>query len=97
MKVPYWIQGALFAPVLAILIFILKITCPAPNGVGCFADPFLKPLFFPLPSFYAVFGGLRALPAHEPWFVLGYWTLIGLVIGLFCDIYKKVPPERDLF
>ncbi|MDB5194201.1 MAG: hypothetical protein JWN50_215 [Parcubacteria group bacterium] len=89
MKVPYSIQGALFAPACAVLIFVLKITCPAPNGVGCFADPFITPLFFPLPFFYRVFGNMHALVYHEPWFVLGYWTLVGLVAGACVDIWKK--------
>lgn len=88
MRVPYWIQGALFAPACAVLLFVLRITCPG-QGVECFAGPFVRPLFFPLPFFYSIFGHLRALPAHEPLFILGYWTLIGLIAGLCFDIYKK--------
>ena len=89
MKVPYWIQGTLFAPACAVLLFVLKVTCPAPSGVGCFADPFIRPLFFPLPFFYKIFGTYHALAAHEPLFVLGYWTLLGLLIGALADIYNK--------
>lgn len=89
MKIPYSIQGALFAPACAILIFILKVTCPAPSGVGCFADPFVKPLFFPVPFFYTMFGNMRVLMYHEPLFVLGYWVVVGLLVGALFDIYKK--------
>jgi hypothetical protein len=89
MKVPYWIQGALFSPACAVLIFALKVTCPAPHGVGCFADPFITPLFFPLPFFYKFLGNMPALMQHEPLFVLGYWSMVGLIAGLAFDIYKK--------
>jgi len=89
MRVPYTIQGALFAPACATLLFVLKVTCPPAYGAGCFADPFVKPLFFPLPFFYK-FIHSSVLATHEPWFVLGYWMLVGLVAGGFVDIYKKV-------
>jgi hypothetical protein len=89
MRIPYSIQGALFAPACAVLIFVLKITCPAPSGVGCFADPFIRPLFFPVPFFYAVFGNMRTLMYHEPFFVLGYWMIVGLLVGALYDIYRK--------
>jgi len=95
MRVPYTIQGALFAPACAVLIFVLKVTCPAPSGVGCFADPFVKPLFFPLPFLYT-FIHSPALAAHEPLFILGYWMIVGLIAGILADIYKKAPPKRDL-
>lgn len=89
MKVPYSLQGALFAPACAALIFFLKITCPAPNGGGCFADPFISTVFMPLPFLYRVLHGYQSLVAHEPLFVLGYWLLVGLVTGLCFDIWLK--------
>lgn len=71
----------------------MRVTCPAP-GAGCFAEPFVKVLFFPLPFFYEVFGTMRALMYHEPWFVLGYWAIVGFFVGLLFDIYKKTLPEQ---
>jgi hypothetical protein len=86
-KIPYFLQGAFFAPACAALIFALKITCPAPSGVGCFADPFISSVFMPLPFIYRVFGEYHSLAAHEPLFILGYWLVIGLVAGLTLDLY----------
>lgn len=93
MKIPYSIQGALFAPALAVLVFVLKATCPAPSGVGCFADPFVRPLFFPVPFFYAAFGNMRTLMYHEALFVLGYWVVVGLLVGMIVDIWFMKNPK----
>ncbi len=87
-KVPYYIQGALFAPALVGVLFILKITCPAGAGQGCFADPFLTPVFMPLTVLYKVFGYAQFLIAHEPIFILLYWVILGLFIGMLFDILK---------
>lgn len=88
MKTPHWIQGALFAPALVGVLFILKITCPVGAGQGCFADPFLTPVFMPLTVIYKVFGNAPFLIAHEPIFVLIYWVIVGLFVGLLFDILK---------
>ena len=89
MRVPYWIQGAFFAPALIGVIFILKITCPAGAGQGCFADPFLTPIFMPLTVIYRIFGVAPFLVAHEPIFILFYWILVGIFVGLLFDILGK--------
>jgi hypothetical protein len=94
MRVPYSIQGFLFAPAVVSLIFILKITCPAATGYGCFADNFLPIVFIPLTFLYKIFGQVApTLAQHEPLFVLGYWALIGLFSGLVVDLWKA--KERD--
>ena len=89
MKLPYSIQGALFAPTLVLLIFILKVTCPAPTGGGCFADPFISSVFFPLPAIYRLFGQRVFITLHEPLIILVYWLLVGLFAGLVVDLIKK--------
>ncbi len=88
MKIPYYIQGALFAPALVGILFILKITCPAGGGQGCFADPFLTPVFMPLTFIYKVFGDTSFLISHEPIFILLYWVILGLFVGMMFDILK---------
>jgi hypothetical protein len=77
-SIPYWVQGGMFAVALVLLIFILKITCPL--NIGCFADPFLIPLFSPL---LIIGGKLGSLSAYEPFFVITFWAMIGALIGLF--------------
>jgi hypothetical protein len=89
MKIPYWYQGMIFAPVLVGLLFILKITCPAPTGVGCFADPFLVPVFSPLVGLYKIFGNIPAIAQHEPLIILLYWSIVGTFAGLCLDVYKR--------
>jgi hypothetical protein len=83
-KVPHWAQGAIFAVTLVILIFILKITCPL--DIGCFADPFLIPLFSPLLIFEKLFGGLGS---YEPFSIIIFWTVIGGIFGLLFGKLKK--------
>lgn len=89
MRIPYSIQGALFAPTLILLLFVLKMTCPAPTGAGCFADAFLLPMFMPLLFVYRVFGREAIVVAHEPIFILLYWMCIGLCAGMLADLYNK--------
>jgi len=87
-KIPYFVQGAFFAPALVGIIFILKITCPAGAGQGCFADPFLTPIFLPLTAVYKVFGSAPFVVAHEPAFIILYWIILGIFVGLLFDILK---------
>jgi hypothetical protein len=89
MRVPYAIQGALFAPSLVLLMFILKITCPVETGNGCFADPFISSVFFPLPSVYRVFGHMEIITMHEPLFILLYWTVVGFLVGVAIDVHRS--------
>lgn len=88
MKIPYYIQGAFFAPTLIGILFLLKITCPAGAGQGCFADPFLAPVFMPLTVLYKIFGNASILISYEPLFVLIYWILVGVFVGLLFDLLK---------
>jgi len=78
-----------FAPVVIGLLFILKITCPAPTGVGCFADPFLTPVFYPLVGLYKIFGNIPLISLNEPLVILLYWSIVGMFIGLCLDLYKR--------
>ena len=94
MKIPYYIQGAFFAPSLVGIIFILKITCPAGAGQGCFADSFLTPVFLPLVAIYKVFGAVPFIVAHEPIFILLYWIILGIFVGLLFDILKHERKEQ---
>ncbi|MDB5253945.1 MAG: hypothetical protein JWL80_11 [Parcubacteria group bacterium] len=89
MRVPYAVQCALFAPSLVLLIFILKITCPVETGNGCFVDPFISSVFFPLPSVYRLFGQIGLVATHEPLFILLYWTVVGFLVGVVIDVYKS--------
>jgi hypothetical protein len=89
MKTPYWYKGMVFAPVLIGLLFVLKITCPAPTGAGCFADSFLTPIFFPLPTIYKIFHNWSVLTMHEPATLLLYWAIVGGLVGLCIDVYKE--------
>ncbi len=88
MHIPHLIQGALFGPVLIGLTLILKVLCPASIGAGCFADHLAVPIFLPLIFIYAVFGD-GFIVAHELWFVILYWSLIGLLIGLIFDLRTR--------
>jgi len=95
MRIPYSIQGLFFAPALIGLVFILKISCPAGTWEGCFADNFITPVFMPIKFFYKIFSSHPLLlAAHEPLFILGYWALVGLFIGLIFDLHKR-PINKD--
>ena len=85
MRIPYSIQGTLFGPAFIGLTLILKMICLAPVGTGCFADHLAIPIFLPLILVYVTFGEGLVL-AHELWFVLLYWSFVGLLIGLIFDL-----------
>ena len=97
MRIPYFIQGALFGPALIGLTLVLKVFCLAPVGAGCFADHLAIPIFLPLILFYTTFGESVVL-AHELWFVVIYWSLTGLLIGLIFDLHTRrsryLPAQR---
>ena len=101
-RIPYSLQGLIFAPALIGVIFILKVTCPASTGEWCFADNFVRPTFMPLKFLYQVFGTNHAplLANHEPLFILGYWSIVGFFAGLVIELYihmKKSPPVTGDF
>lgn len=86
-KIPYYLQGFLFAPAFIGLEFVLKVTCPASTGQGCFVDSFLGTTFMPLTFLYEVLAPYASVVArHEPLFILGYWAVIGFLVGLCADI-----------
>ena len=87
MKVPYCIKGALFAPALLLLLFGLKITCPA--SAGCFSDIFATPAFLPVAAVYKAFGPVEFVSTHEPGVLLGYWSMVGFFLGLVFDVSGK--------
>lgn len=90
MKIPHWLEGSIIAVVFALLIFTLKLSCPARTGEGCFADAFTSILFLPLPFIYKIFSNhLVLVGKYEIIFLLSYWAIVGLLIGLFIDIHKK--------
>lgn len=91
MRIPYAIQGALFGPVLIGLTLVLKMMCLAPVGAGCLADHLAIPIFLPLILVYVTFGQSLVL-AHELWFVILYWSLVGLLIGLIFDLHSRPFP-----
>src|SRR3989338_5616349 len=88
MRIPYSIQGALFGPVLIGLSLILKLLCPAPVGAGCLTDYLAVPIFLPLIFVYKIVGG-HLIMYHELWFVILYWSLVGLLIGLIFDLRNR--------
>lgn len=90
MRIPYSIQGMLFAPALVGLTFLLKAFCPASAGNDCFADVFATPVFLPLIAIYKIFGYMPASSGgQELLFILLYWALTGFVIGLIIDLFSK--------
>jgi len=82
-KIPSWAEGSIFAALLVILIFFLKVLCPV--DIGCFADPFLIPLFSPL-FILKIFS--ISLGSFEPFFILFFWTVCGGLGGYFAGNLK---------
>ena len=93
MKFPYWLQGALFAPALLGLLFLLKVTCPAPTGAGCFADNFILPAFLPLIFVYRAFGQASFIFQYDTFFMFLYWITVGLLVGLCFDVCRNRQEE----
>lgn len=88
MKIPYFIQGVLFGPVFIGLALILKVICPVSSGAGCFADYLAVPIFLPLIFIYKLAGDGLVM-SHELWFVVLYWSIIGLLAGLILDLRTR--------
>lgn len=88
MKKP-WIKGTIFTSSLAVLIFFLKIICPLQTG--CFADPFLIPMFSPLVilRFFKISAG-----AFEPFFILIFWAAAGGLAGFFIGNLFNLNKEK---
>lgn len=88
MRIPHFIQGTLFGPAFIGLAFFLKLTCPASAGVGCFADHLALPIFLPLVFVYKIVDD-NLIMMHELWFILVYWSLVGMLVGLILDLRKS--------
>lgn len=87
MRIPYSIKGALFGPIMIALTVALKAACPLTLGDQCFADYLAVPIFLPLILIYRIVrSGL--IMYHEFWFVILYWSIAGLLIGLIFDLRK---------
>ena len=82
------LKGAGFSVALAVLIFFLKIICPV--DTGCLADPFLVVLFSPLYLFNALGIESLILSAHEPFLILGFWALLGFIVGYLVSPFVSV-------
>lgn len=89
MRIPYAVQGMIFAPALVAVILILKAFCPASAGDACFADFFATPVFLPLITIYKVFGNTPPFNGQEFLFIFLYWTLVGMLLGLLVDLFSK--------
>jgi hypothetical protein len=89
MRLPYALQGIIFAPLFVGLIFVLKSFCPESAGEMCFADFFAVPLFLPLIAVYKVFGYIPGPNGQEVLFLILYWALVGFLIGFILDQYTR--------
>ncbi len=92
MRLPYALKGMLFAPILVALSFFIKVICPASPGSGCLSDYFATPVFLPAIFVESVVGKGIGSYALEMVVVLLYWALVGLLVGLILDLYKKQSP-----
>ncbi|CAN5142779.1 hypothetical protein BH11PAT3_BH11PAT3_2260 [soil metagenome] len=96
-KIPYSIQGLIFAPALIGVIFVLKVSCPNSAGDWCFADNFVRPTFMPLKFLYQVFGNYAPILAnHEPLFILAYWAIVGFLAGLLLELYVHMRKSPEV-
>ncbi len=97
MRIPSAIQGAVFAPVLVCLFFLLKAFCPESAGDSCFADQFAVPIFLPLVAVYKIFGDSSVVYGQEFLLIIVYWALIGALVGLILDLcirLSQYSPEQ---
>lgn len=96
MSISPWARGFLFTGGLLILIFFLKIICPI--NVGCFADPFLVPIFSPLllVELFTEESSREVLGSLEPLFIFIFWLLVGSLFGfLYGQIFSSKKDEID--
>lgn len=81
---PRWADGALFGAFLVPVVFFLKIICPLQTG--CFADPFLVPIFSPLIIVEAFSSSQTASFQEEIFFITVFW---GLTFSLLANLWGK--------
>lgn len=87
---PRWADGALFGALLVPVVFFLKIICPLQTG--CFADPFLVPIFSPLIIVEAFSSGQTTSFQEEIFFITIFW---GLVFSLLANLWEKFSNKSD--
>ena len=92
MRIPYAVQGLLFAPALVGLILVLKAFCPAAADGSCFADFFAMPIFLPLIALYKIFGSTPPFSGQEFLFIFLYWAVVGFFLGLILDLCSRPTP-----
>jgi hypothetical protein len=88
-NLPKAIKGFFFAPALILLFFLLKSFCPESAGNSCFSDQFSVPIFYPLIAIYRYFGSSEIIGGHDFLFILGYWAILGFLIGLILDLWRR--------
>lgn len=88
-RLPYWADGALFGVFLVPVIFFLKMICPL--QVGCFADPFLVPIFSPLILIEAFSGEQTISFQTEILFITIFW---GAIFSLLANLWSKFSNEN---
>src|SRR5689334_21315830 len=87
MRLPYAVQGAIYAPILVVIVFVLKGFC---SGEGfCIADPLAIPIFLPLIAIYRIFGENTGVFGQEFLFVILYWGVLGFLAGFILDQYTR--------
>lgn len=99
MKISSAVRGAIFAPILICIFFLLKATCPDDLGSNCLADKFAVPIFLPLVAVYRLFGSTDMLMGMEFPFILVYWALVGALVGFILDLCinrSRYLPESHL-
>lgn len=85
MRLPYAVKGAALAPLIVLIIFILKSFCPATGS--CFVDWLAIPIFLPLIAIYRIFGENTGIWGQEFLFIILYWGVIGFLLGFILDQY----------
>jgi hypothetical protein len=89
-RLPYWADGALFGVFLVPVVFFLKMICPLQTG--CFADPFLVPIFSPL-IIVEAFARERVISFQgEIFFITIFW---GVVFSLLANLWSKFSKDTE--
>jgi hypothetical protein len=89
-KIPTWGEGGLFGLLIVPLVFLLKLFCPL--STGCFADPFLIPLFSPLFISENIFHIKSLSFWQEIIYITFFWTA---VFSLLSYLFQNVIPSKE--
>ena len=77
-----------------LVVFFIKVTCPAPAGGGCFADTVATPIFMPVVFMHRMFDTTYGSLWVELLFLVVYWSLVGMLIGFCFDLYRNKSPQN---